>query len=635
MKKEESNNIHLIKRYWDLIHPYRFRFMIIIALSFMRFVIPLTVPWMTKILIDQVLIGNSTVWTLQKVIVVLVVVYLVGNAVNFIRDYYTSIVGTQIMIDVRRKLYQHLQSLSPRFYDSQQVGQLVSRLMTDVSSAQNLVSGGILGILVDFMLIIISSVMLLSLNWKLALLSLALLPLLYLVFTNTNLRIRMYGRRVKQQMSDITATLVERIGAIKIVQSFNQEQNELDRYDAKAKNLYRYTLSAQLMSNLLGKLTQSFNQMGNVLIWFVGGWFVLQHHLTVGALVAFQAYLNQLYSPVKRFTSINVTIQNSLTSVERIFQVLDFEPDIQNISVPHHITCCKGELEFTHVKFSYRSVPSLSTAKGMKMPKNESKRIYFLPPKMRRPVVEDVSMTVETALEDISFHIHPGEVVALVGPSGAGKSTLIQLVNRFYDPDQGEILLDGVNLKHYDLQDLRAQIAMVWQDNVLFSGTIRDNISYGKPEASMEEIVEAAKAANAHAFIESFTDGYDTLLGERGLRLSGGQKQRIAIARALLLDPKMLILDEATSALDAESEWLVTEALERLMNNRTTIIIAHRLATVVRADQIVVMDQGRIVETGSHAQLMQTSKLYHSLYEKQYKAMRPEFYQDELYTTSL
>ncbi|CAM3610344.1 ABC transporter ATP-binding protein [Marinicrinis lubricantis] len=620
----------LIRRYMQFVKPYRFTIFIIVALGMLQFAVPLAGPWMTKIMIDEVLLGVEGSWTIDKIVIVLGLIYLSGIIINYVRNYITADLGNRMAIDLRRKLYEHIQTMSQKFFDTRQIGSIVSRILHDVNGAQNLIGGGVINLVVDLFLIFFAAFMLFTLDLELALLSLWLLPLYYLTFTNLNVRIRFAWRSVHRQMERISGVLVERISGMKVVQSFNREQAELGRFNKQAEYHRKYAMKAHVLSNLLGSISQTFNHIGTLLIWFVGGYAVLHQQISVGGLVAFQAYLSQLYGPIQRFSQVNVTIQNSMSNIERIFEVFDYEPDVQNAPSVKSLPKCRGEIAFEHVTFTYvseRPKRPQETQAGIDPDIAETikpfKKFYWLPPKTKLdppPTVEEKNL----ALIDISLHAKAGEVIALVGPSGAGKSTLVQFIPRFYDPDEGRVTLDGRDLRDYDVADLREHIAMVMQDNILFSGTVFENIAYGNPGATLEQVVAAAKAANAHDFITRWEYGYDTLIGERGLRLSGGQKQRIAIARALLKNPQILILDEATSALDAESEALVTEALERLMEGRTTFIIAHRLATVVRADLILVMDQGRIVERGSHQQLLQQGGLYRELYEKQLKAMRPE-----------
>ncbi|WP_051620261.1 ABC transporter ATP-binding protein [Paenibacillus sp. UNC451MF] len=620
----------LVQRYLVFLKPYRLTLLLILILGIFQFAVPLIGPWMTKILIDDVLPKKEGFWTLGKAVTFLAIVYAFGIWINFLRNTITFRLGNRMVYDIRHQLYEHMQKLSQRFYDNRQVGSIVSRIMNDVNGAQNLVNGGIINLIIDMFLVILAGFMLFKIHWQLALLSLWLLPLYYLTFTNLNVRIRLSWRSVHRQMERINGVLVEKISGMKVVQSFNQEQTEMERFEKQAKNHISHSNKAQLLGNSLGRLSQTFTQTGGIIIWFTGGLLVLKGHLSIGSLIAFQAYLGQLYGPIQRFAEANVTIQNSMSNIERIFEVFDIEPEITVKDNPVPLKHCKGSIVFDKVSFTYVTErPDMKKEPGKTFDPDlvdmaePAKKFYIIPPKTK---LDPPPMVTEKriALTNISFNVRPGDVVALVGPSGAGKSTLINLIPRFYDPDEGTVYLDGVDLKEYDLFDVRRQIALVLQDNMLFSGTIFDNIAYGNPKADKKLVIQAARAANAHGFISDMELGYDTVVGERGVRLSGGQKQRIAIARALLKNPRILILDEATSALDAESEALVTEALEHLMKDRTTFIIAHRLATVVRADQILVFDHGEIVEHGTHQELLQQGGLYRELYQKQLKAMRPD-----------
>lgn len=619
-----------MKQYWDFVKPYRYYILLIILLGMMQFIVPLSVPYMTKIMIDEILNdAYETNWTVQKFVTALGIIFTFGVIISFVRNFAAAHLGNTMALDLRRKLYAHIQGLSQRFYDSRQTGSIVSRVLHDVNGAQNLVGGGVINLAVDLFLIIFAGIMLFTLDWELALLSLWILPMYYLTFTNLNVRIRFAWRTVHRQLERISGVLVERISGISVVKAFNSEKKELKRYDKQAKHHYKYAMNAHILSNLLGSLSQIFNHIGVLIIWFVGGMAVLNGNMTVGALIAFNGYLAQLYGPIQRFSQVNVTIQNSMANIERIFEIFDIEPDIKNPEKPKPITSCKGEIVFENVHFTYiteRQLKDYNLKEGdpdLVDKYKPEKPFYFIPPRTK-PLPPPTIEERKKALKGINFTARSGEVIALVGPSGAGKTTLVQFIPRFYDPEKGRVLLDGTDLKQYDLYDLRRQIAIVMQDNILFSGSVYENIAYGRPEATEAEVIAAARAANAHDFIMEWKEGYETILGERGVRLSGGQKQRIAIARALLKNPKILILDEATSALDAESEFLVTQALERLMQGRTTFIIAHRLATVVRADKILVMNGGKIVESGTHTQLLAKGGLYRDLYDKQLKAMRPD-----------
>lgn len=625
----DPDNKRLVRRYLQFVKPYRYYLIAIVALGLLQFIVPLAGPWLTKIMIDDVLGQSESNWTLKQVVTIFASLYALSVVVTFIRNNVMSRLGNRMVAGIRRQLYEHIQKLSQRFYDSRQVGSILSRVINDVNGAQSLVGSNVINVAFDLIMVIFAACFLFSLSWELALMSLWILPIYYLTFTNLNVRIRFASRSVNRQMERISGVLVERISGMKIVQSFNREDTELARFDKQSDQHVNHAMSAQLLSNTLGRISQTVGYSGTLLTWAVGGALVLKGHMTIGSLVAFNAYLGQLYGPIQRFAEVNVTIQNAMTNIERIFEVLDIEPDVKNAANPRRLQACKGDIRFENVSFTYETelpVPKNPQEKfdpdiveRMKPPK----AFYWLPPKTR-PDPPPTTTESRIALKRITFHAKPGQVIALVGPSGAGKSTLINFIPRFYDVDEGAVYLDGRNIKEYDIHDLRKQIAVVLQDNILFSGTVYENIAYGRPDAPMQDVYEAAKAANAHEFVSKWEKGYDTVLGERGVRLSGGQKQRLAIARALLKNPRILILDEATSALDAESEELVTEALNNLMKGRTTFVIAHRLATVVRADQIIVMENGEIAESGTHEQLLRKGGLYRELYEKQLKAMRPK-----------
>ncbi|MEF3306113.1 ABC transporter ATP-binding protein [Paenibacillus sp. GYB003] len=624
-----DRNKRLVRRYLQFVKPYRYYLLAIVALGLLQFIVPLTGPWLTKIMIDDVLGQAESGWTLKQVVAIFASVYAMSVIVTYLRNNVMSRLGNRMVAGIRRQLYEHIQKLSQRFYDSRQVGSILSRVINDVNGAQNLVGSNVINVAFDLIMVVFAACLLFSLNWKLALLSLWILPIYYLSFTNLNVRIRFASRSVNRQMERISGVLVERISGMKIVQSFNREHTELARFDKQSDQYVNHAMSAQLLSNTLGRISQAVGYSGTLITWSIGGLFVLKGDMTVGSLIAFNAYLGQLYGPIQRFAEVNVTIQNAMTNIERIFEVLDIEPDVKNAEHPLPLPQCRGDIRFENVSFTYETELPVPKQNGSKPydpdiveRQKPPKPFYWLPPKTQPDPLPTVTES-RVALQGISFHAKPGQVIALVGPSGAGKSTLINFIPRFYDVDEGAVYLDGRNIKEYDIHDLRKQIAVVLQENILFSGTVYENIAYGRPEASMQEVYEAAKAANAHEFVSKWEKGYDTVLGERGVRLSGGQKQRLAIARALLKNPRILILDEATSALDAESEELVTEALNNLMKNRTTFVIAHRLATVVRADLIIAMENGKIVQSGTHEQLIRQGGLYRELYEKQLKAMRP------------
>lgn len=610
------------KPYWGTIG-------FIILLGIIQFIAPLSAPIYTQILIDDVLAGEGGVG-LYSIIGIMLAILLIGVIVNFGRHYYSAILGNRMMKDLRDQLYYHLQKMPVSFYDQRQVGGISSRVIHDIGGAQNLIGGGIINLVLDLLMVLFAGFLLFRMNAFLAILSLAILPFYYLSFTNMNVHIRLAWRSVHRQMERISGTLVERMAGVRIVQAFNGERQERERFGKQGKQHYKLTLSAHFFSNILGRLSETFAHIGGVMIWLVGGSLVLAGKMTAGEIIAFQMLLGNLYGPIQRFADVNVTIQNSITNIERIFEVLDEKPAIVESEKALPMPTCEGHVVFINASYNYmtRNVTFQQPGGGTNNPdlieREHAPKRFFWKPTNVNPLPPQISYEERQGIKEITFEAKSGEVIALVGPSGAGKSTLINLIPRFYDATEGSVIIDGNDVRDYKLDDLRRHIALVLQDNILFSGSIRENLVYGRPEATEEEVIAAALAANADAFIREFQDGYDTVIGERGMRLSGGQKQRLAIARAILKDPKILILDEATSALDSESEAMVTEALERLMEGRTTFIIAHRLATVVRANQILVIDHGEIVQRGSHRALLREGGLYRKLYEQQLKAMKPE-----------
>jgi len=602
---------------------------VVMIIGILQFVTPLSYPYFTKVLVDDVLPSGDR-GKLIHLVLLLAGVLFFGTVVNFLRNMVSTILGNRMIMRLRQELYDHLQRMSISYYDQRQVGGIVSRVIHDVGGAQNLIGGGVINLVLDLFLVVFASFLLFQWNFTLAMIALSILPLYYLSFTNMNVWIRLAWRSVHRQLERVSGTLVERMAGIRIVQAFNGEKQEKARFEKQNRMHYEHTFVAHVFSSILGTLSETFAHIGGILIWLIGGSLVLRGDMKIGDLVGFQLLLNQLYGPIQRFADVNVTIQNSITNIERIFEVFDEQPGIVEAGHPIPMAECRGNIKFYNVSYKYmirnlvfKDNDENRTNSDIVEREKPNKRFYWLPTHMP-PNRPDIELEERTGIKNVTFEAKSGEVVALVGPSGAGKSTLINLIPRFYDPDEGSVFIDEIDVRDYSIDDLRKHMAIVLQDNVLFSGTIKDNLVYGRVDAAMEEVVEAAKAANAHEFIMAFKDGYNSTIGEKGMRLSGGQKQRLAIARALLKDPKILILDEATSALDSESEALVTEALERLMANRTTFVIAHRLATVVRADLILVINEGQIVQRGTHKELLEQGGMYRQLYELQLKAMRPE-----------
>lgn len=492
------------------------------------------------------------------------------------------VVGNRILFDVRQTLFRHLQRLSLRFYEQNPHGWIMSRLLYDVDAIQATLSGNLVQVISDIIVVVVAIVILYMINWRLAIIATFSLPLYSMNFMMMRKQIRRQAAESRDQFSQVYSMLSEDIAGIKVVKGFAREQWEARRFVREIRGTIRLNVRLGRLRTILGNNAGLITGLSDLVVLAAGCYQILfMNNLTLGGLIMFRGYLYMLFQPIIEIVRANDVLNNAMAAVDRIFDTLDTPPEIQEKQNAIKLKNISGRVEFRHVDFAYEPT---------------------------EPVLHDVSLVAE-----------PGQVIALVGPSGSGKTTLVHLLPRFYDPVSGQILLDGVDLRDVSLRTLRSQIGMVMQEDFLFSGSLRENIKYGRPTASDEEVVQAAIAANAHNFIMEFPDGYETQVGERGDRLSGGQRQRISIARAILRNPRILILDEATSALDSESEALIQDALEQLMKNRTTFTIAHRLSTVMNADQILVMDGGKIVERGTHAELATAGGLYAKLCEVQFQ----------------
>jgi subfamily B ATP-binding cassette protein MsbA len=469
-----------------------------------------------------------------------------------------------------------------RYFESNPHGRIMSRVLYDVQAVQNIVSSQLVNIITNIITLIVATIILFYYSPRLASIAVGVLPLYVINFLVIRKKIRQSAIEAREQYSQVYSNLSESISGVKVVKSFAREASETRSFAHEIRESIGLNIQLGHWRVMLRIGAQVITRLANIGILLYGGYMVLfTGEITMGQLVAFRAYQGRLYQPVLMLVTINNQIQTVLAAIERIFETLDTSPEVEEKKDPVQLENIEGLVEMDHVDFAYE--PG------------------------------------ELVLDDITFTSEPGTVTALVGPSGSGKSTLVHLIPRFYDPLDGDIYVDGHNLRDVSINSLRRQIGMVMQDVFLFSGTLRENIKYGRPDATDEDVVQAAVAANAHDFIMEFADGYESMVGERGGRLSGGQRQRISIARAILRDPRILILDEATSALDSESEALIQEALDKLMRNRTTFSIAHRLSTVMGADTILVLDEGRIVERGTHSELATAGGVYQDLAEVQFK----------------
>jgi subfamily B ATP-binding cassette protein MsbA len=507
---------------------------------------------------------------------------------NFLRTYLLGLVGEGVVADVRRGLFDHLLGLSTRFFEERKVGEITSRLTSDITTLQGAVSQALAQFVGQLITLLGGVVVLFWLNAQLTLVILAVVPLIVIAAAFFGRYLRSISTAFQDSVAHANASAEQALAAIRVVKSFTAEQVESRRYGDEIRQSFvlarRRVLARALFIPSVGLAL--FSGI-SVVLWY-GGRQVLLGALAPGDLVAFLILTITVAASVGTFTGLYSQLQEAMGASKRIFELFDTESDLKDPAGPAPLPAVRGEVVFEDVSFSYGD-------------------------RGDTPVLQDISLRAE-----------PGRAVALVGPSGAGKSSLVMLIPRFFDPVAGRILLDGRDLRSISLRELRSQVGVVFQETLLFSGTVRDNIRYGDPAASDKEVVSAAEAANAAEFIAAFPDGYDTIVGERGVKLSGGQRQRIAIARALLKNPRILILDEATSSLDSESEALVQAALDRLMQGRTTFVIAHRLSTIVAADQILVIEQGRIVQRGTHQELLAESGLYRQLYDRQFRSVREQ-----------
>jgi subfamily B ATP-binding cassette protein MsbA len=502
--------------------------------------------------------------------------------VSYLQQMILLVVGNRILFDVRQKLFRHLQRLSLRFYEQNPHGWIMARLLYDVDAIQATLSGNLVQVISDSIVVVVAVVILYAINWRLAIIASFSLPLYALNFMGMRREIRRQAAEQRDQFSQVYSMLSEDIAGIKVVKVFAREQWEARRFVKEIRSTIRLNVRLGRLRTILGNNAGLITGLSDLAVLAFGSYQILfMNNLSLGQLIMFRGYLWMLFQPIINIVTANDVLNNALAAVDRIFDTLDTPAEVQESRSAVKPRSVEGRVEFRHVDFSYEPT---------------------------EPVLRDINLVAE-----------PGQVIALVGPSGSGKTTLVHLLPRFYDPISGQVLLDGLDLRDISLRTLRGHIGMVMQEDFLFSGSLRENIKYGRPSATDEEVVQAAIAANAHNFIMEFPDGYETQVGERGDRLSGGQRQRISIARAILRNPRILILDEATSDLDSESEVLIQEALEKLMRNRTTFSIAHRLSTVMNADQILVLDHGQIVERGTHAELATADGLYAKLCEVQFK----------------
>ena len=594
-------------RLYKYAKPYKwillFGFSLIILDGLMGAIPPLVMPFIIDKVLHPDYVGQDSVahkvfffWELEyspsnwlfAAFLFILGFRIVSGILSFIRTWIMTWTSNRVVFDMRNEVFSHLQELSMRFFDTQGTGQIMSRITGDVGQLSGMITGTTINVVRDAIMMIWMLGILFYKDWFLTVLALSIVP--PYVFTNRFFvkKMKRTWRLLRHKWGEIYGGLYEAVAGAKVVKAFGQEKYEEKKAFSSMRQTYHYQIRANTLSTAMGSILGLIQQVGVGLVLWWGGRFVLRDAavpdgFTLGAIVLFQSYLARMYGPVMNLVNVNTTIQSSLVSAERVFGVLDSEPTVEESDDAYPMPAIEGSAAFEDVHFSYDP---------------------------EKPV-----------LRGISFEAQPDSMVALVGPSGCGKTTVINLLARFYDPEEGRVTIDGHDIRKVKTKSLRAQIGVVLQENILFRGSVAENIRYGRPTATDQEVVQAAIDANAHTFVtEELSEGYETEVGERGGRLSGGQRQRIAIARTILRNPRLLILDEATSALDTESEHAIQQALERLMKGRTTFVIAHRLSTVMQADKIVVMKEGRIEEMGPHAELLEVEGgMYAEMFRKQFR----------------
>ncbi len=567
--------------YWRLISGA-------VACGVLKFTLALGLPASLSSVTKYAIVGNLSapdkMLRLFVILGLLSIALIIRTPVTYWRSYLASRACSLTIFDIRMDVFRHVQRLSLAFHNRHRKGNLTARIIGDLNEAQGLLGEGVIDVGMDSVFLCSTAIFLLFLDWKLAAISLFTLPLYGIVYYRMNPKLRNAATQVQKEMEEMAGEVTEKLGAIQVVKAFAREEAEEENFHLRQRRYFDRFIARLRLRTTLTSIAEFLQSFGPLVVICFGGYRTIHDTAYLPKLILFYGFIQHLYLPTRRLADCSAMIQEKLAAVDRVFEILDVESDIRDMPGARELTTLHGRLVFDHVNFGYQPGAPI--------------------------------------LQDISFAIEPGQAVAIVGRSGAGKTTLVNLVPRFYDVWDGTVRIDGHDVRHVTVKSLRSRIGMVLQDTILFAGSIRENILYGRPGATQDAMRKAARMAHVDEFVEALPNGYETLIGERGVTLSGGQKQRLSIARAFLCDPRILILDEATSNLDSRAEAIIQDALKTLMHGRTTLVIAHRLSTIIDCDFVLVLDNGHLVEQGPHQTLSQTDSLYRRLCEEQFGHIR-------------